>query len=251
MLTDEDRKTRLATALKWGLGIGAAMLIAPVIFLAVKGLVGLGLALLAGLVIINAAPVVALRLATWKIAGLKGLARSNPIEVREKLALDRHAMLEKKAQSITDYATEVSGFANEVQNLAQQYPQDAEQFKSQLDTCNRLLEHQRAEYKRAVAALQEFERATQRARAKWKVAQSALRMQRLSGAQADSAMEKILADEALDSVEHAMDQAFAGLDTAIMKIEATRQALPAGLALPNDSNVIDLTPVAEKAKVAR
>lgn len=248
MLTDEQRKARIATALKWGLGLVAAAVIAPVIFLAVQGIVGLGLALLAGAVIINLAPVVSLKLATWRVGGMKAIARSNPIEVREKIALDRHAALEERLRSITAYASEVRGFAGEISKLEEQYPQDAAQFKAQLETCTRLLEHQRDEYRKATVALKEFEAATSRARARWKVAQSALRMQRLSGQQADTAMEKILADESLDSVQSAMDNAFAGLESSILQIEASRASTPALTHQP--AEVIDL-PLASKKEVSR
>lgn len=242
-MNDEERKARLATALKWGLGLGAAVLIAPIVFLAVKGIVGLGLAVLAGLVIINLAPVVSLRLATWRIQGLKGIARNSPIETREKLALDKHAALKKMSESITAYATEVNNFASEVRDLAKQYPDEAAEFENKLQKCMSLLQLQRMKYREAVSALAGFEAATERAKMKWKVAQSAIRMERLSGQQAQSAMDKILADEALDSVESAMNQAFAGLDTSIMEIEATRAAP----ALPHSQHdVIELTPTKVK-----
>lgn len=248
MLTDEQRKARIATVLKWGLGLVAAAVIAPVIFLAVQGLVGLALALLTAGVIVHAAPVVALKLAAWRVSGMKAVARSNPIEVREKIALDRHAALEERLRSITAYDSEVRGFAGEITKLEEQYPQDAAQFKAQLETCMRLLEHQRDEYRKATATLKEFEAATRRARARWKVAQSALRMQRLSGQQADTAMEKILADESLDSVQSAMDNAFAGLESSILQIEASRANTPALTHQP--AEVIDL-PLATKKEVSR
>lgn len=37
-LTNEQRKARLATGLKWGLGLLGAAIIAPLVFLAVQGL---------------------------------------------------------------------------------------------------------------------------------------------------------------------------------------------------------------------
>ena len=39
---NEDKKQRLATAVKWGIGLLAAALIAPAVFLAVQGLMGSG-----------------------------------------------------------------------------------------------------------------------------------------------------------------------------------------------------------------
>ena len=39
---NDDKKQRLATAVKWGIGLLAAAIIAPVVFLAVQGLIGGG-----------------------------------------------------------------------------------------------------------------------------------------------------------------------------------------------------------------
>ena len=65
------RKARLSSAVKWGLGIAAAVLISPVIFLAVQGLIGLALAGIVGLAIINFAPVLGMKFANWKLKAIK------------------------------------------------------------------------------------------------------------------------------------------------------------------------------------
>ena len=63
----EIRRQKLATALKWGAGFVGAVLVAPFVFLAVKGIVGLAIAAALGLVITQLAPVFALKLANWRI----------------------------------------------------------------------------------------------------------------------------------------------------------------------------------------
>lgn len=224
-LTSEQKRDRLARWLKWGVAGGAAIAIAPFIFMLIGGIVGLAVAAAVGLFINAMAPVVALRVATWKIMGMKSIARGAPIETRELLAIKNRERLASLAESITAFSAETKGFADEISKLEKQYPGESEMFRGQLQACRDLLEVQRAKYEAAKAAAEEFEAATARAKAKWKVAQAALRMRRLAGEQMGATMDKILAEEALDSVQSVMNNAFAELETSVMEATATRQSL--------------------------
>ena len=225
MLTPEEKRDRLARWLKVGAVLGGAVIIAPIIFMAVQGLIGLALALAVGFTINALAPVFALRVATWRIMGLKAIARGNPIETREHIAIQNRERLKQFAESITSFAAEVKNFADEVAKLERQYPGESASFQEQLAACRHLLQVQRDKYAAATKAAEEFEAATARAKAKWNVAQSALRMRRLAGAQMGATMDKILAEEALDSVQSAMNSAFAELETSIMEATSTLGAI--------------------------
>lgn len=225
MSTPEEKRDRLARWLKIGTVAGGIMVVAPFMVLLIGGIWGLAIAGASGLLINALAPVVALRLATWKIMGLKAIARNNPIETREHIGLENRERLKKFGESITAFAAEVKNFADEVAKLERQYPGESSTFQEQLEACRQLLKVQRDKYAAATRAAEEFEAATARAKAKWNVAQSALRMRRLAGAQMGAAMDKILAEEALDSVQSAMNNAFAELETSIMEATATRSAL--------------------------
>lgn len=77
---DNIKRQKLATYAKWGLALLAAAIISPIIFFAVKGLIGLALAGLIGLTIVNFAPVVAMKFANWKVKAITHEAKQNPIE---------------------------------------------------------------------------------------------------------------------------------------------------------------------------
>ena len=211
----DPKNIRLATGIKWAIGIAAAVLIAPVVYLAIKGIVGLAVAAIAGLVAVNGMPVVAMKLANWKLRGMKWEARSNPIETRQALAIKARERIGEAEKAFTDFATEVRNFADEVNALSQSQPADAADFAEQLRKLRQLLALKEAGLKAARESADAFEAATERAARKWKVAQSAIRMNRLAGAAADDALSKILADESLDSVQTAMNRALSELDTAI------------------------------------
>lgn len=212
---NDDKKQRLATAVKWGIGLLAAAIIAPVVFLAVQGLVGLIVAGVLGLAIVNFAPVMGMKFANWKLKGLKHEARANPIETRQQIGLQVRARLRDAAQELTTFAAEVLNFADEVKSLRAAQPEDAADFEAQLKALQQLLDLKRRRLQEADAEADAFEQATARAARKWKVAQSAIRMNKLAGADQDAAMDKLLADESLDAVQTAMNRALAELDTAL------------------------------------
>lgn len=212
---NEDKKQRLTTAVKWGIGLLAATIIAPAVFLAVQGLIGLIVAGVLGLTIVNFAPVMGMKFTNWKLKGLKHEARANPIETRQQIALQVRARLRDAAQELTTFAAEVLNFADEVKSLRATQPEDAADFEAQLKALQHLLGLKRGRLQEAEAEAEAFDNATARAARKWKVAQSAIRMNKLAGADQDAAMDKLIADESLDAVQTAMNRALAELDTAL------------------------------------
>lgn len=242
VLSLDARRVKLATAVKWGIGFGAAALIAPVVFLIVKGIAGLIAAGVLGLAAVNLAPVLAMKFANWKLKGLKHEARENPIETRQHIALQQRARLDQARSELTSFITEVKNFADEVKQLAQTQPEDAADFNDQLAKLRQLQQLKESRLKAANEAADAFEAATDRAARKWKVAQSAIRMNKLAGQSQDDAMNKLLAAESLDSVQSAMNQAFAEMDTAL-----ALQSLPP----PSPVNTIDVQAVENRERVGR
>ena len=214
-MTSEQKKARLATGVKWVVGLVGAAIIAPVIFLAVQGLIGLAIAGVAGLAIVHGAPVLSMKFANWKLAGLKDEARRNPIETRQNIALQARERIRIAEGELTTFATEVRNFADQVKELRRDQPDDAADFDEQLRNLQRLLEMKRTGLADARTKADQFEAATDRAARKWKVAQAAMRMQKLSGSMADDAMNKLLAAESLDSVQTAMNRALSELDSVL------------------------------------
>lgn len=226
-LNTEQRKGRIAAAAKWGIGLAGAVLIAPFVFLAIKGIVGLAVASVLGLAVVHGAPVLAMKFANWKLKGLKQEARQNPIETRQNIAMEARARIREGERELTSFATEVRNFADQVKALRLSQPEDAADFDEQLKGLQRLLDLKRQSLAEAKRNADEFEAATARAANKWKVAQAAIRMQKLSGAMEDDAMNKLLAAESLDSVQSAMNRALAELDSALAMQAPPALASPA------------------------
>jgi hypothetical protein len=89
----EVKRKRIETAVKiLALGV-VGFFVAPFIFAAIGGMIGLAIAGVVGLVAINLAPSVAVAVANWRLKALKAVAAANPIETLENRYQDRQSAL--------------------------------------------------------------------------------------------------------------------------------------------------------------
>ena len=224
-----ERRLKLGKALGWGLG--AAVLVAPVAFLAVQGIVGVAIAAVLGLACVHLAPWAGMKLANLGLKAQKAEARSNPIETMQMQAVEARRRLAAARQELVSFSAEVRNFESEVRALKSgDHPEDAADFEEQLQAMKKLQAHKQSSINQADAEAGAFEQSIKRAQAKWKVAQSALRISRLAGDQQDDAMREILKAESLDSVQSAMNRALAEMDSAIAQQTDVLVVIPAGIA---------------------
>lgn len=213
----ELKKQRLSTVLKWGVGLAAAALIAPVIFLAVKGIVGLAIALVLGLVLVHGAPLASRWMSTVALEGFKGLARKNPVETRQIIAMKRNEELTSVAEAIRTFGAEVLNVERHVKELEREGDAvGAAELRRTLEKLQQVLAMRKQAYQRAVAAQQEYEQVTAKVALRWKAAQAALKAQKLAGPSANKELDRIMSEEALESVETAMNKVFADLEHTML-----------------------------------
>lgn len=211
----DPRRARIGKALAWGGGLVAAGLLAPLIFMSIKGMLGLGLALFLGLCLIHGAPWAAMKVANLGLKAVKHEARMNPIESLQQQTLKARERLEESRNELANFAAEKRSFEQEVDQLRRDQPEDAADFELTLTQMDALYLHKKAEVEATQQEIEKAEEATSRAARKWKVAQAANRMSALAGKGKTQAMEKIVAEEALDSVRTSMNRALANMDAAI------------------------------------
>ena len=224
---------KLALALKWGLGLAAAAVIAPFIFLTVKGLVGLALAATVGLAIINGAPVVSAAFANWKMKGIKAVAAANPVEQLQNVLMERREALTLFSSRITEFSTRVRQFESKLQSFKSQFPSEAQKFDEQAEAMNQLLRLRRAKYEDVRQQLAAFELEVKKADAIWQMSQAAAELHKAAGMEGEDVYAKIKAETALESVELSLNRSFAQLESALM--EENREE--SGLAyLPNPAS---------------
>lgn len=208
---------KLAQFLKWGVGLIGAVIISPFVFLAVKGIVGLALAIALGFVITQSAPFFTMIVSNWVLKAIKWEAAANPIETLQNQYAERTAHLEEARNSITDFDTNVRSFEGKVKKLKITFPSDSADFDEQLSQMHELLSARKAALKDAEGALAVFNGEITKARAKWDVAMAAQGAFKSAGKAAESAMAMIKRETALDSVELALNRSFAQLSTIVAK----------------------------------
>lgn len=211
----DPRRARIGKALAWGGGLAAAGLLAPLIFMSIKGMLGLGLALFLGLMLIHGAPWVAMKAANLGLKAVKHEARLNPIESLQQQAQAARERLDQSRQELQNFNAQRRNFEQEVEQYRKESPDDVAELEQQLEQINALFEHKQKQLAQAEREIEQVEEATSRAARKWKMAQSANRMSALAGGTKTKAMDKIVAEEAFDSVRTSMNQALASMDAAI------------------------------------
>lgn len=217
MLPDNVKHARLSAGLKWGIGIVAAAVIAPVIFLAVQGIVGLILAVTLGLALVHGAPLASRWMATMALSGFKSLARSNPIETRQLISRKRRGELEAALKAITEFSAEVRNVEGHAKSL--KHNGDEAGFKELNEAYVKLaqvLEVRKRSYQLAVAAADEYDKVTEKVGRRWKAAQAALKAQKLAGSAADKELDRIMSEEAVESVDTALNTVFADLESTLL-----------------------------------
>lgn len=162
----EKRRKRIETVMKvLGLGI-VGFFVAPFIFLSIKGIIGLFIAVVLSVLIITVfVPWFAKAVANWRLKALKAEAAKNPIET-----LDNEYL--RRKQQILDYRNKVRTFAAEVKNFGDQVaafkketfddPKEAAaesaSFDEKLVKMKQLLALRTEKYVRAQEGLETFEK---------------------------------------------------------------------------------------------
>ena len=248
---NEQRRQNIAKWTKIGIAAGAIIVVAPLTYLLITGLIGLAIAGVLALGIINFAPVLSMKFANWKVKAIVHEARENPIETLVNQLSDKQQALEKFKESITKFRTEVANFSEKIITFKAQYPEEATKFEAQLAGMNRLLAFRQDKYKEAKKGVEKFERAIDRARALWDMSQEAQRMNKYASLQTGDPFEQIKTDVALESVVTSVNTAFSELETALMDSDDVTQTVNQQVpALEHQQSVvIDVTPERVKERV--
>jgi hypothetical protein len=223
MATDLDvRRMKFATKVKWGLGLGSALIAGPVLFTLFSYLAGAAIAAVTTIVIVGGAinyyPVFAMKLANSKIKEIVKEAKKNPIETMIQQAQQRKDALERTKQSITTTRVEVTTFKRKAENMSQKFGKaEAETFLEQAKKMERLLLFRVEKWTKAKEELKAYEQTIEIARAKWEMSLEAQKLNKMAGFQEDDFMEKLKTEVSLESVNKSLEVAFSEMESSLME----------------------------------
>jgi len=217
MNKQEIQRQKIERLVKVALAGAVCFFVAPVIFVTIKGLVGLVSAFVIGSVVVNLAPWFGAKVANWRLKALKHEAALNPIETLETEYQTRLQQVATFEQRIKTFYGEIGLFENKVDGFVDTYGEkEAAKFVDQLEKMRRLYADRLAKLKRAQAELVTFEQEIQKARSIWEMAKAAAALSASAMIGTDEFVRKIQVDTALDSVQRNLGMAFADLETSLV-----------------------------------
>lgn len=205
-----------AKFIAWGLGLGAALVIAPVVFMIVKGILGIGLAVAAGWFMIKMAPAFSTWATNLSLKLVRWEARVNPIETRMNVAMERDAQIAQAEKDIKSFNGAIKTYANQVEEVRKRYPEEAPKFEAHLRAMEKLLDRRYTALEKAKLELIGYVSATEKASFIWDMTKASENISNSAAKLSEKdAIHRIKSDEALKSVDASMANSFAELDHAL------------------------------------
>lgn len=224
----DEKKQKVATALKWAGGIVGMAIISPLLFLALKGvalLLALGVSVGAGLVMLRLSPIVSMKVSNLLIKGIVNEAEANPIETMQNLLIEKTQELHDADTSIVDFETEVRNYDDQAADFSKQYPDEAASYTEISERMHEGLEQQKQKQNDARKQLGDLAEKIKKAEAHYKMALAVAKVTKLSKTAEKEIFQKIREAVAFDSVRSSLNRSFASLNMAIA--DRKSPALPA------------------------
>lgn len=213
---------------KWAtiIALGAiGLFVAPFIFLAIGGLLGLGVAAAVGFTMVQLAPWFALKIANLKyrmieaekvehIKKVTDHAAENPIETLTNLLIQKKRAFEDFKTAVQNAVTARDNFKGKVEKFTVKYPHRAVEFQRQLERMTDLVERKKQALTEAKKSLEDGDHKLEEMKAYWEMSKDAIEANRAAGMDTGDAFEKLKADTACDAVFESMNAAFAQLEVA-------------------------------------
>jgi hypothetical protein len=211
-MNNEQKRAAYDKWIKVGLiGLGA-LVVSPIIFMVVKGILGLALAASIGLILVNVAPVISMKVANWKIKLIVAEARENPIETMVNLLAEKRKAFSVFKENVMTAATACKNFEQKAKQFALQYPARAQEFTVQVAAMQNLVNRKKIALQQAQEMLVHGDNKLDEMRAYWEISQAAQAANKAAGMDTSDMFEKLKADTAVDSVFESMNRAFADLE---------------------------------------
>lgn len=237
-----------------------ALLLIPFIFVISMTIFGTiaaaGAAAIAGLILVNLLPQLSMRLANWRLKGLKKEAETNPIETMQNQAQEMAKHIDLFAARLADRKAEGKLFIQEIEEFRKEDPEGAAAYDEELRAYEVEIKQMELNLSTAVKDLEQFRELIKKADRRWKMAQASESFRKGAPSERELILQNILKDAALDSVSKKAHTAASRLQVdSIMTMarqehkESKKKSLPVLDNNPSPTlQVLDMSAV-EDAKV--
>ncbi len=217
MNTDLEQKRKRIENIVKVVGLCAVgFFVAPFIFVTIQGLVGLAVAAVVGLGLVNVGiPWFAVKMANWRLKALKHEASLNPIETLENQYSVRAEALNQIRNNLKEFYGVVQELAEQIKSYKAAYPDKTSQFEEKYHKMLALYQLRASKYKASMKQLEAFNALIEEKRVDWRVAQSAAKAMKLANVGEDF-QSRLMEDSALTSVQEGLNFAFSELEVSLL-----------------------------------
>jgi len=217
---------------KYGAVIVAGFFVAPYIWVAIGGLIGLIVAVAVILVAWMLRPVAFSFAANMRLKLIKAEAAKNPVETLQNDFKAKAEALGKRKEAIETLNSQIRTFSDKVDDIKATYgAEDGGYLKLSRDLADlrRVYANRCEKWKEAREQLKLYEEEIKRANMIWDAAQAAAAARETSGLTEDEFFAKLRAETAFEAIQKSYNDALASLDTAMLEGPSTAAiAIPGG-----------------------
>lgn len=197
----------------------AGLVFAPIALMVLEGVFALAVAIVLAMAGIFLGPVLAEKMANWKILGLTNEWAKNPIPTLQRQYADKVAKLAESLEALKTFIGKVRSYESQVRQYKQNFPKNREKidlYERQYQQFFSLQQIKERKYKDAEAAIERFGQVIVEAEAEWGMAMAAKDVALASDFNNDP-MELLKSRTALNAVTDAMNISLAELDVALLE----------------------------------
>lgn len=245
----DPRAKRWAAFTKYAAILVVGFFVAPFIWTAIGGLVGL---VVAGALIGTTwmvLPAVGSFAGNMRLKLVKAEAARNPVETLTAEYQRQSEALDQRKTAIGRLNGQIASFADKLDAIGDKYGKaDSNYVKlaSQLKDLKRVSKNREDKWQAAYVQVKLFAQEIERAGMVWEAAQAAAAAQESSGLTEDDLMAKLKTDTSLDTIRDAFNTTLASLDTDLMQSDAQHMVdapVQAALPAPDSARVLDVDSV--------
>lgn len=214
----DPRAQRWGTAAKIAALLAVGFLVAPYIWMAIGGLIGL----IVAVAIVGAAwfsrDWVFMAAANARLSLIKKEASKNPVETLQEVHRTRTIELDQRKTAIEQLAGQIRNFEQQVGDIGHKYgkeDRDYIRFSNDLVNLRKVYAHRVEKWKEAAALLGQFKEQIERADMIWKAGCAAAAARESSGYTEKDWLNELKTDTALDSINANYNAALASLDSSL------------------------------------
>ena len=213
-------------------------LVSPFIFMMVQGIAGLIVAGFLGLLAVNLAPVLSMKLANWKVKGIVSEARENPIETLTNLLLEKREAFRKFTEAVINQVSSLKTFERKSNEFAKTYPARAGEFQAQVEAMRTMVEKQQQALEAAKEAIYQGEQKLTEMTAFWEMSQIAQAANKTANMNNGDQFEQLKLNTSFDAVFNSVNLAFAQMEVAArLETPAIENSQTVNVIIPNIINV--------------